>query len=112
MTVQFGPPYLESPLKDGSPGWHRLPSTAWLGADILLTGVFAAQLTSGAHAIWSIGIGIGAFVATAVSSGTSILEISRYRRPVWSVINLLLSLVVNPYTTVGLLVALGVLDFG
>ena len=113
MTLRLGPPYLDEPrAKVPPPGWHRLPSTAWLSADILLTGLFVALLGMDGHAIWVLVVGLIAFVAAAVSVVTSIVEIRRHRKPVVSTVNLILSLAVNPYMVAGYLVKLGILDFG
>lgn len=111
MTLRLAPPYVDEPrAKVKSPGWYRLPSTAWLGAEILLTGLVVTVLIMDLALSWVLLL-VG-LVITASALVTAIVEISRHRKPVASVTNLILSLVLNPYLVVGYLVSLGVLDFG
>lgn len=115
MTILPGPPYVqERRVKVKSPGWHRLPSTAWFIADAVLTvGAATLLVIDDRQTFWALlVVGLIAFVAAVGTFVSAITEISRHRKPVASVINLILSLLINPYVVAGHLVSLRVLDFG
>lgn len=101
-------------MKVKSPSWHRTRSTLWLLVDIVLTAATVTLLVlDGANSfLVQLGLGLVASVAAVVTLVIAILEISRHRRPLSSVINLILSLLINPYTVVGYLVWFGLLDLG
>ncbi len=83
-----------------------------LFANILLTGIFVAVLIVDIHTPWALFIGLLAFVVAAALFVTSILDLLRYSKPVAAIVNLVLSVLINPCMVMAYLVGFRVLDFG
>ena len=113
MTHDVEPLPLETiDLRARSPRWHRLPSTAWLVGNAVAEGLLVAALVSPVTAVLTFAAVLIAVIASIGSVVAAILEVLAYRKPGASITNGALALALNPYVVTGVLVNLGILDFG
>jgi len=113
MTSDLEPPVFASiDVRERSPRWYRLPSSAWLVANVAAQVLLVAALVSGMTPLVVIGVAVGAVVTAIGTLVTAVREASRYRGTGASVVNGIMAMAGNPYLMFGALVQLGVLDFG
>jgi len=106
------PVFVSIDLRERSPRWYRLWSSALLVANVVAEVLLVAALVSDAATLIVIGAAVGAAVVAIGTVIAAVMEGLRYRGAGASTFNGIMAVIGNPYLVLGALVNLGVLDFG